>query len=174
MSKKNDESVTYCGGNRIPGFDISENDNIEEKQNHNNVNIDNIISFPSKKLSLEGTHLKEECVIKESDDEEESDEVAEFVLNQLFTNAGKEYNYKNLLLGLNKAYLQVLLQMVDDSGFDPDEFLDHFYEEADRLARIYFIKNKNENFDPVKASGSLALASSYIFEAIDDDSVDET
>ena len=135
----------------------------------NNDKRDNIITFPNtlKNSTFGEARLREEYEAKEKDDEEISDEVAEFVLKQLFTSAGKEYNYKELLIGLNKAYLQVLLQLVGDSGYDPDEFLDHFYEEAERLAKIYIVENKSESFDPVKAAGSLALASSYIFEAID-------
>ena len=129
---------------------------------------DNLLPFPSPNPPLNRAQLRYEYDAEESDEEEVSDEIAEFVLKQLFTRAGKEYNYKELLLGLNKAYLQLLLQLVDDSGFDPDEFLDYFYKEAERLAKVYLIENKSEDFDPVKASGSLALASSYIFEAIDD------
>ena len=129
----------------------------------------NIVSFPnpSQNTPIDGAFLREEYEAEQSDEEEVSDEVAEFVLNQL-SNVSEDYNYKELLLGLNKAYLQVLLQLVEDSGFDSEEFLEFFYEEADRLAKTYLIGNKSENFDPVKASGALALASSYIFEAIDD------
>ena len=140
----------------------------KKSKKQNNKEKDNLLPFPSPTPPLKGAKLRDEYDAKESDEEEVSDEIAEFVLKQLFTKAGKEYNYKELLLGLNKAYLQLLLQLVDDSGFEPDEFLDYFYKEAEKLAKVYLIENKSEDFDPVKASGSLALASSFIFEAIDD------
>ena len=65
-------------------------------------------------------------------------------------------------------------KLINKSGFDPDEFLDYFYKEAERLAKVYLIENRSEDFDPVKVSGSLALASSFIFEAIEEVEEEQT
>ena len=137
-------------------------------------NKDNVVEFHnfSQNKPLDGARLREEYDAEESDDESVSDGIAEYLLNQLFEKNENEYNYNDVLLGLNKAYLQVLLQLVDDSGYDTDEFLEYFYKEADRIAEKY-IEDNSYDFDPVKASGSLALAAAYIFGVLDDEDDEE-
>ena len=144
----------------------------KKSKKQNDKNRDNVVAFPSatQNAPIDGARLREEyeAEAEGNDADEISDEVAEYVITQLYAKSGKDYNYSALLLGLNKAYLQVLLQLVEDSGFDSDEYLDYFYKEADRIAENYIAENSID-FDPVKASGSLALAASYIFGAIDDE-----
>ena len=113
----------------------------QKSKKHNNEEKNNLLPFPSPNPPLNGAQLRDEYDAEESDEEEVSDEIAEFVLKQL-SNVSEDYNYKELLLGLNKAYLQVLLQLVDDCGLEPDEFLDYFYMEAERLAKVYLIEKE--------------------------------
>ncbi|MBR5178965.1 MAG: hypothetical protein IKW90_09245 [Lachnospiraceae bacterium] len=40
MSKKKDESVTYCGGIKIPSFDISELEQTSKESSYNDQIID--------------------------------------------------------------------------------------------------------------------------------------
>ena len=121
---------------------------------------------------LDGARLREEYDNEDFGTEEKTvedvaDEVSNFLLQQLYENTDKDYSYDEVLFGLNKAYLQVLLQMVEDSGYKADEFLDYFYGEAEKIYNDYLEEN-SEDFDPVKATGSLALAAAYVFGALDE------
>ena len=130
----------------------------------------NVVEFPqgSKKNALDGASLREEYEVENNDIEDITDEVAEYVLNNLFEKSGKDLNYVEALLGLNKAYLQVLLQLVEDSDYDSEEFLNYFYAESDRISNNY-LEEQNYEVDPVKAAGSLALASSYLLSLIEEE-----
>lgn len=144
----------------------------KNSKKQDNKEKNNVVNFPqgSKKGALDGASLREEYEAENSNDEIEdiTDEIAEYVLNSLFEKSGKDLSYVEALLGLNKAYLQVLLQLVEDSDYDVDEFLNYFYAEGDRISNKY-IEEQNFEVDPVKAAGSLALASSYLLSILDEE-----
>ena len=113
----------------------------KNSKKQDNKDKNNVVEFPqgSKKGALDGASLREEYEAENSNDEIEdiTDEIAEYVLNSLFEKSGKDLSYVEALLGLNKAYLQVLLQLVEDSEYDVDEFLNYFYAEGDRISNNY-------------------------------------
>ena len=73
-----------------------------------------------------------------------------------------------VLFGLNKAYVQTLLQLVEDSGYNAEEYLENFSREAEPLANNYIDLNNGE-IDPVQAAGSHALSSAYLLGALDEE-----
>lgn len=143
----------------------------KKSKNQNNNKKDNILSFPQTSDKIDGAKLREEYEkekSEESDIEAVSDEIANYVLEQVFNREDKESSYMEVLFGLNKAYIQTLLQLVEDSGYNTDEYLEIFTREAEAMANNYIDANNGE-IDPVQAAGALALSSAYLLGALDEE-----
>ena len=142
-----------------------------KKSKKENPNLSNILPFPQTSPKTDGAKLREEYEkekTEEYDIEEVSDEIANYVLEQVFNREDKESSYMEVLFGLNKAYVQTLLQLVEDSGYNAEKYLEKFSREAEALANNYIDLNNGE-IDPVQAAGSLALSSAYLLEALDEE-----
>ena len=144
---------------------------IKKSRNKNNNKQDNLLPFPQTSPKTDGAKLRDEYEkekAEEYDIEEVSDEIANYVLEQVFNREDKESSYMEVLFGLNKAYVQTLLQLVEDSGYNAEEYLENFSREAEALANNYIDLNNGE-IDPVQAAGSLALSSAYLLGALDEE-----
>ena len=138
---------------------------------NNKQNKSTLLPFPLTSPKTDGAKLREEYEkekAEEYDIEEVSDEIASYVLEQVFNREDKESSYMEVLFGLNKAYVQTLLQLVEDSGYNAEEYLEKFSREAEALANNYIDLNNGE-IDPVQAAGSLALSSAYLLGALDEE-----
>ena len=118
---------------------------------------------------LDGAKLREEYESqKEADLDDITDEIAKKIIKKL----PDANNYIEVLLGLHKAYLNVLLQLVEENDLDPDDYLETFTKEADDLFNNY-LENNNMEIDPVLASGSYTMAASHFLSVLDDEDDDE-
>ena len=135
---------------------------------------DNVVEFaqPAAKKVLDAARLREEydAEIADADDEsgEASDEIAEFIINQLVDKYGDTFNFAEVIEGISKAYLNMLLQLVEESDYDPEEFFDAFVKEGEKIADKY-VSDNNYEVDPVIASGAMTIASTYLFSVINDE-----
>ncbi|MCR5106392.1 MAG: hypothetical protein K6B68_18340 [Eubacterium sp.] len=59
---------------------------------------------------------------------------------------------------MNKAYLEMLAQFIEECDLNPDIYIEKMDEESLKAAQDY-IKGHKGIFDPVKASGSMTIAS---------------
>ncbi|SNU05273.1 hypothetical protein SAMN06297422_103130 [Lachnospiraceae bacterium] len=148
------------------------------KKSKNKKDNRNVVEFPqqSKSKALDGARLREAYDAEEKDKERDIDEVsdgiAQYILDQLFEHYGEDFSYSEVLHGINKAYINVLLQLVEDSDYDSDEYLAFFSDEAEEIVNKYVSEN-DFSVDPVRAAGSFSLASSYIMGIIDDEDDEE-